>query len=348
MITVRCRRFILMGIAGLSVAAVVAAGEETSPTPEPARERQVEIAFAADFLRPTTSLHSETDPQAIEFGSVTWESSTEGDVPARMWGVSAPLHFKLAADGVTLQKLDFNAPGRGGVPQLWDVWRHRHGYLYGRENGYFWNGFEDEKEPLSEQDGRFYDGFLKDLWTFWTVKKLPALLARTATIPTEAAPSPTPDVPEMRQRFPVSYDTHGLREPASFTFEFWAWNVPVRVTCDVLPSTSTLDGSARFKARWTYDESEWRRVHGYGKDLFGYSWDKDFPHQGPLTSEEGEKLDRLLEKTVEYWVDAALQQMSTQVDAQLALAVREYAAELTAGSEEEKRSRRDLNPRSLP
>lgn len=328
MICPRRRRYPSIVLACLALTALVTAGEEPRPTPEPAREREVEVAFAADFLRPTVNLHSEPDTQAIEFGSITWESSSEGDVSARLWGVSAPIHFQLAPDGVTLQKLTFNPPGRGGLPQLWEVWRHRHGYLVRPGEGYAWNGFEDEKEPMTDADGRFYDGFLKGVWTLWTAKKLPALLGRTANATSSEAPAPTPEVPEMRQRFPVAYDTHGLRELASFTFEFWAWTVPVRVTCDVLPSTSTLDGTARYKARWTYDESEWRRVHGYSKDLFGYSWDKDFPSDGPLSTDDGERLDRLLSRTVEYWVDAALQQMAAQIDAQLALAARQYASDL--------------------
>jgi hypothetical protein len=314
----------LMGVVALSIVARSALhGAERRPRdlPPGVRETTVEVRFTAGFLRPRADFHSRPKEEEILFGPVEWDSDRRGIVQTRIWDLNSVIEFECSPDRRQFTSLVINPPARGGPPLLWDVWRHRHAYVLVPGQGYFWNGLEDEKEPLAWDDGVFYDRYLRSLWTFWVMKRLPRHLAGEES---PAGPLvPTPPV-VMAKDVRLRYDNKGLVRPVSVPFQISVWNVPVKVLFDVVVSTGearSADDPLHYRSRWSYDRSEWRRLHGYSKNVAGYDWDGDFPRDVPLTEESGVRLDRLLDRTVAYWVSTAVEQISESIDRELKAAI---------------------------
>jgi hypothetical protein len=102
--------------------------------------------------------------------------------------------------------------------------------------------------------------------------------------------------------------------------------MPVRINFEVVSSSNSAQGYAGLhlagQYHWSYNRAEWRRRHGYQRDVFGdYKVDDDWPESRRLTDEEGQKLDELLDQCVSYWVEVSIQHVLTHLEANIASAI---------------------------
>jgi hypothetical protein len=257
------------------------------------------------------------------FGPVQWANPSTGLVHARLWGLTSVVGF-ISEDKKTFTDLSFNDLRLGGSPRFWESWRHRHGFMFVPEKGYFWSSLEDQKEKLEGADGEFYDRYLKAVWTFWTIKKLPRHLVSPAENELENSASensPSPIIKEVR----LTYDSQGLRKPLSIPLQINIWDQPVFIRFEVNPSTapvtSITETNLRCRYSWTYNREDLRRLHGYTKNFWGYSWDKDFPKDVPISPDTGLKLDAWLDRAVAFWVDATAAQIMAELNLEIQTAL---------------------------
>ena len=287
-------------------------GEGNSLPENETRTAEVDIAFKAGFLRPGVPASSSYRPEMV-LDKINWTSGHSGLVVAQMWGVNALIEFTASPERDRIEIIHINPLEQGGSPSLWDVWRHRHGILTSPE-GYAWNSTQEEKERLANADGVFYDRFLKGVWTYWALKKLP----RHIKNPLEnSAVSGLDQENLFVDRIRVRYDANGLKEPVALSMRIHVWDMPVLLAFNVAPSSATAANPApgmTYKVRWTYDLDNWRQRHGYKKDLWGYDWRSGYPAETPLTGEQGKSLDVMLDRSVAYWVDVVAEQLMADLE----------------------------------
>jgi hypothetical protein len=303
---------VFLGANLLSLSFLFAAATPAS-SPEKTVEQTFTVELEAAFLRPDGP-HPQLD-RAITFGPVLWNSATSGIVSVEMWDMKTVLEFETSTDKETITKVEFNRLEKSGSPIFWETWRHRHGIISAPAGGYLWNSNEDVKERIPPQEGALYDRYLKAVWTYWVIKKLPSHLAHPER---RLSGDETKNADRMKRQIRIKFGTHGVVQPSLLPFQISVWNVPVKISFEVNPSTGDANGIyLSYKTRWTYDQSDWRELHGYKKDLWGYGWDKDFPPEVPLTDETGKNLDALMDRNVSYWVDVATQLVAADLNGQL-------------------------------
>ncbi len=236
----------------------------------------------------------------------------DGSVQVRLWQATAVVSYQRDPQGHLTQlvvvPLSADATSDG-----WNVWRHRHGYVFVRGQGYFWNTLGDYRYPIRDEQGARYDAFLKAVWSYWTVVGLETQRLKGA--PRDAAPTGQP----YRRVVRVALRDGKLARPASVDFQINPWHVPLRVQLDVQSSTSSAILEMVDGFRWKYDMDDWRRRHGYRKTFFfGYEWLEGFPAPFPMNNGTGRELDHLLDRTMAFWSEAIAAQVVTELDWKIA------------------------------
>jgi hypothetical protein len=130
----------------------------------------------------------------------------------------------------------------------------------------------------------------------------------------------------MKKSIRIRYNAAGLTKPLPVLFQINLWHMPVRINFEVVSSSNSAQGYAGLhlagQYHWSYNRAEWRRRHGYQRDVFGdYKVDDDWPESRRLTDEEGQKLDELLDQCVSYWVEVSIQHVLTHLEANIASAI---------------------------
>ncbi|MCG3205819.1 MAG: hypothetical protein KCHDKBKB_02542 [Elusimicrobia bacterium] len=296
--------------------------------PAPLSEKTIDLQFNAGFLEAGRQKANQRWGDEIHFDEIEWSSPTEGSVLARVWNVSSLIQFHISEDRKALKTLRFN-PKPGSPGNMWEAWRHRHAYIFLSGDDYRWNSLEDEKPRLDYDTGAFYDEYLKELWSFWTVKRLPnhASGKSSSVIEDES------DVSAMKKSIRVRLDQAGLVQPLPVTFQINLWHMPVKIFFEVDSSSNAARGYPEIhlvgKYTWTYNRAEWRRRHGYQQDFWGdYKVDADWPEQRRLSQTDGGRLDELLDRTVAYWVDVSIQQVLADLQQKVQMALVQARSEV--------------------
>ena len=290
-------------------------------------EKSIDVEFRAGFLEPGLEGHHEKSGDEIEFGPVTWLASNEGSVTTRIWNVSAPIEFETDGDSATIKRLRYR-PTSSSADSLWDVWRHRHAYLFLPGDGYYWNSLEDVKPRMDSAAGAFDDQYLKELWSYWTIKRWPQHAERPDI---ERRGTDDSDSAILKKSVRIEYDAAGLTRPVRLAFQINLWHMPVRIFLDVASSSATANGEVAPHLigtyRWSYDRSEWRRRHGYHQGLWGkYKTDEGWPEKRKLSEQEGRWLDELLDRCVSYWVDVATEEVMADLESKVDAAVADVSS----------------------
>lgn len=287
------------------LAALVAVGKAIESPPN--ARGTFDLRIRGQFLEPGPA------PARAPLTLSDFRRDPSGGVTATAAAWFAPAEVAASPD---LSRLDTRPRMHDDRLPAWDLWRHRHGYTLGPARRAAWNGLGDEPDWMSPADAEFYDAYLIALYRLWTRRALRERLAGAEEPPPEPAPAG-----EAVVSIPMQYDETGLAEPVSASFLIHQWNLPVQVGFSLIPSTATHPAEWWFDLRTEpfvrYDKDAWRRRHGYRKTLFGYRWDADFPGGKHLGTDDGERLDALMERGVAFWANAALQRGLFELDQQL-------------------------------
>jgi hypothetical protein len=303
--------------------------------PNPIQEKQITLQFKARLLEPGLKNSEQQENREITFGPVNWDTPDKGVVLAHMWNISSLVEFELSQDRHAFQSLRITPVSRNAPTNSWNVWRHRYAYELVPGQGYFWNSLDMRKEPIDSTQALFLDHYLKDVWSYWTIKRLPKYLSQKSGEPISPEtyiPDEDPSVAVLSQALKIKYDTQGLLGRVPVSFQIYLANVPVKVFFDIGKATSgTAPVNAPGGIHWSYDRTQWRERHGYRKTLFGgYEWDEQFPTRNDLSDKDGVLLDSLLDHAVEYWVDVAYTQALADVNKKMTRLVAELQYEIDA------------------
>ena len=276
--------------------------------PPGATAAELEFSLAPSFLEPGSLAKGRGD-RPVEIRDAS--GGAEGTVQVRLWDASALVGFQRDAQGhlTTLSVVPLSADARSDG---WNIWRHRHGYVYVRDEGYYWNTLGDSRLPIRDAQGERYDTFLKAVWSYWTVVGL-------ESVRLQGEPPPTAPSQPYQRKVRVALADGRLARPAAVDIQINPWHVPVRVQLDVQSSTTTAILEMVDGFQWKFDMDDWRQRHGYRRTLFfGYEWLDGFPAPFPMNGATGQELDHLLEKTMEYWSEAVASEVVNQLDLQVA------------------------------
>lgn len=227
-----------------------------------------------------------------------------GAADVHVWHAGSRVRFETDASGA-LGTLDIQPRSKDAKSDVWNVWRHRHGYGFVVGAGYFWNTLGDVRLPIDRAAGLRFDAFLKRVWGYWTVRALEG----SVNLPLDST-LPRREPHRVSVRLPLT--ERGLARPVPAGFQINPWGVPVKIGFELHTSTvAAARGrlvSVKGPARWTYDRHEWRGRHGYERTLFrGYQWRNGFPADVPLSDEDGRALDALLDRGLAFWVEATVE-----------------------------------------
>jgi hypothetical protein len=289
-------------------------------------EKSIEVEFRAVFLEAGYQKMRATKGDEIYFSQLHWDSPLEGNVLTRIWGVPSLIQFHLTEDRKNFTSLVFNPkPGSPNTP--WEMWRHRHAFLLVSGDRYYWNSLEDEKPVMEREKGLFFDRYLKELWSFWTLQTLSKRMEQNNE-PLLDNSYENEEFSTLRKKVQIQYDKMGLRNPIDMSFQINLWHMPVKIYFELKSSTQPINGSqSEYVAnniRWTYNRAEWRRRHGYFIDVWGdYRFETGWPEKKSLSTTEGQYLDELLDHCVSYWVEVSIQQVMSDLERKVQLALRE-------------------------
>ncbi|MCG3205345.1 MAG: hypothetical protein KCHDKBKB_02065 [Elusimicrobia bacterium] len=293
-------------------------------------ERKFPLTFRAQFLSPGRQKTGLVRGDEIRFGPVKWLAPTYGLTAAMMWGVATRVVFETTEDRKNVLALKIEPVKKENGESAWNLWRHRHGFQFLSGRGYFWNSVEDTRPLLDPQDSVFFDEVLRHVWGYWVQKRLPYFLSAGNTAlgaHWSSLEEPEENLADLKKSVRLKYTKEGLFHPVPVIFQINLWNVPVKIDFQIVKSTDTSKGVFLMignKYRWRYDMGEWRRRHGYEKTLLGgFDWAKGFPITEGLSEENGRRLDRLIERTVEIWVDMAVLQVLDHLNRDFAQALSE-------------------------
>ncbi|MBI3298948.1 MAG: hypothetical protein HYZ75_12330 [Elusimicrobia bacterium] len=255
-------------------------------SPAVAAERKVSVGFTAAFLEPNRG--ATPPPEAVV------ESLSEGMATVRLWGLRGEVLFSTTAQrGIV--RLETQPTPPQGRENPWNGWRHRHGYKYEPARGYSWSNIDDQRTPMSEALGRFYDAHLKDVWKRWARAALTDALTRPAALK-DAAPA-------ARLAIPLAVPWNGEKPsgtvPVEYGLRLWGAALAVRFRVGPAKSGPWLADAAG-PVDWTLDQGEWRRRHGYGPE---------HPDRA--------RLDELMSRCGAYWTEVTTHLILRDLDAQL-------------------------------
>ena len=279
--------------------------------PISAAERVINIEVQADYLESDSQGSFLKWGKEIHFGPIDWLSETEGQTSARMWNTPALIDFQLTNDKKTVRCLSFN-PKPGAQENLWELWRQRHAYTFIPSHGYGWRTLGDAVLPMDYETGQFYDQVLKELWSYWIIKRIPEQLPQTQ------------DISVLKKSVQIRTDETGRMEPTQLNFHLSLWHMPVKISFDVASSTQPGHKSTTLqllgKYRWKYDAEEWRERYGYRKDIWGdYGVVPGWPEKRRLSKQQGKVLDDLIDRTVTHWVETSIQKIMVDLQAKFML-----------------------------